>query len=36
MSDRRHTQRCNTDRSYAEAHVGQSWMCQTRFFVGVR
>jgi hypothetical protein len=35
-SDRRHIQGCKTDHSYAEAHKGQSWMCQTRVFVGVR
>jgi hypothetical protein len=35
-SDRRHTHQCKTDRRYAEAHKGQSWMCQTRVFLGVR
>jgi hypothetical protein len=35
MSDRRHKQRCKTYYSYTEAYKGQSWMFQTRVFVGV-
>jgi hypothetical protein len=34
-SDRRHIQRCKTDHSYATAHEGHSWMCQTHLFLGV-
>jgi hypothetical protein len=34
-SDRCHTQRCKTDHSYPDVQKGQSWICQTRVFVGV-